>query len=251
MSMLSTFVRYQLPYITLTVLTLGFIFRIQKWLRGKKEEKEYLKSYKPIKYIIKDLFLNLVLFKNVFKKRKIMWFLILLFHFSAAAVLFGHLRGFNVWSADWFLFLGEENVEFLVEKLPVYIGWLFTFSTLALLLRRVISKDVRSISWLDDYFTIIMVILVVFTGMMTRLTATAYQPLKIEFIPGILILSIEKKPVDIWMDLHFLFTQIFFMYIPFSKLIHIVSGILTSAFYSLNKSRLEGSRIEFEKRKRS
>ncbi len=247
---ISSFIRYQLPYITLTVLVLGFIIRVQKWFRGKKEGKTDLKLYKPIKYVVKDLFLNLFLFKNVFKKRRMVWFWILIFHFSAAAVLFGHLRGFNVWSADWFLFLGEGNVEFMVEELPVYIGGLFAFSIFALLLRRVISSDVRSISWLNDYLSIFIIIAAIFTGMMMRFTLSIHQPLVIEFIPGILVLSIEKTPMDIWMDLHFLFTQIFFMYIPFSKLIHIISGALTSAFYSLNISLLEGARLEFEKGRR-
>ena len=251
MTLFSTFVRYQLPYFTLTVLILGFIFRIQRWLSGKKGEEIGLKSYKAIKYVVKDWFLNLILFKKVFKRRKMMWLLILIFHFSAAAVLFGHLRGFGIWSADWFLFLGEKNVEFMVEILPIYMGGILAFATFVLLFRRIISNDVRSISWPDDYFAIIILILAIFTGMMTRLTVAVHQPLKIEFIPGILILSIEKTPIDIWMDLHFLFTQIFFMYIPFSKLIHIISGILTSAFYSLNISHLEGSKIEFEKRKHS
>jgi len=38
-------------------------------------------------------------------------------------------------------------------------------------------------------------------------------------------------PSHHWFFLHVLFTQLLVMYIPFSKLVHVVSGVVTSALY--------------------
>jgi nitrate reductase gamma subunit len=51
------------------------------------------------------------------------------------------------------------------------------------------------------------------------------------FIPGLIVLHLEKVPSHHWFFLHVLFTQLLVMYIPFSKLVHVVSGVVTSALY--------------------
>jgi nitrate reductase gamma subunit len=41
-----------------------------------------------------------------------------------------------------------------------------------------------------------------------------------------------------WFHIHVLMTQLFVMYIPYSKFIHIISGVMTSAIYGSRRKQL-------------
>ncbi len=228
------FVCFKLPYVTLIVVIVGLANRFLSWLTKRKAValKNYgEKSLRKFLWAIRFFLTDMVFLRKLLYQKKLLWFLLILFHFSAAAILFGHLRGFGVWSLNWLNFMGEEWIVFLKEELPVYLAFT-SFTVLLLLLgRRIFMVKEKKISSLSDYLAISVLLLSILTGLGTRFYSTfSLSPLTIEFLPG-LVLKLDEQPPIIWASLHFLFTQIFFMAIPYTKLLHIISGSLSSAFY--------------------
>jgi len=227
----------KLPYVTLVVSFTGLGLRIQRWLSAPKEEQSNpLSLFAAAKYVVLDV----VLFRKTFKTDKAMWLLLLLFHFSAAGILFGHMRGFNLWSAELFAPLGGDLAVFMVKTLPVYVGYLFIATTAALLVRRVLLEDRQLKSLPNDYIALVLLLITGILGQGMRLFPPEASPTHVYdvvFIPGLVVLHLEKVPSFHWFYLHTLFTQLFFMYIPFSKLVHIFSGVAAPILYGSRRSR--------------
>jgi len=132
-SALYSFFVEKLPYITIAVFFAGVILRFNRWFSASKGPKGVpLDFVASIKYIILDV----VFFRKTFKTDKIAWVTLMLFHLGVAGILFGHMRGFNIWSASMFEPLGHDVADFMVHSLPVYVGWVFIATQVILLMRR-------------------------------------------------------------------------------------------------------------------
>ncbi|MBC8498558.1 hypothetical protein H8D40_06170, partial [Candidatus Bathyarchaeota archaeon] len=59
------------------------------------------------------------------------------------------------------------------------------------------------------------------------------------FIPNLIVLHLEKVPSHHWFFWHVLFTQLLVMYLPWSKLVHVVSGVATSALYGSRRRKYD------------
>lgn len=221
----------KMPYITITLTVLGFALMIIRWLSAPKgPEGPPVNLGAAIKYF----FLDLVLFRKTWKTHKPTWLLVALFHWSAYGIIFGHLRGFGWWSIKLFEPLGHAFAEFMVETLPVYVGWVFLFTTAILLVRRIYLEKSKLRSLPNDYIALVILLIKGILGQGMRiLPVEAYlpEPVGITFIPGLVVLWLEKLPVQDWFYWHVFFTQLFIIYIPFSKMIHIITSVVTSALY--------------------
>jgi nitrate reductase gamma subunit len=229
----------KLPYITIFIFVLGVVLRLRRWFSAPRDpEREKIDLVSSIKYIILDV----VLFRKTFKYDKINWLIVFLFHTSVAGILFGHLRGFKVWSATLFDPLGEWMAEFMVHTLPIYVGYVFIITQLLLLIRRFRLEKQQLVSLPNDYIAMILLLIKSILGQGMRLlpseaaTTTHYV---VTFIPKLVVLHLESVPNYHWFYLHVLFTQLFIMYLPFSKLVHIFSGVISPAIYGSRRKQLE------------
>ena len=223
-----------LPYITIIIFLMGVILRAFRWLSAPRGESPPLSATSAIKYIILDI----VLFRKIYKHDKVMWLLIFLFHMAAASIIFGHMRGFKLWSAELFVPLGEGFKHFLVETLPIYMGYLFIATQILLLFRRILLEGKKLLSHPNDYAALLLLLATSIAGQGMRIAPpemvnTTYT---VSFIPRLVVLHLEKIPSAPWFLLHIILTQLFFMYIPYSKLIHIYSGVITAALYGSRRS---------------
>ena len=150
---LYTFIVTKMPYITITLTLLGFALMLHRWLSAPKGPKgPPLNLGAASKYV----FLDLVLFRKTWKTDKPTWLLVALFHWSAYGIIFGHLRGFGWWSIGLFEPLGHAFAEFMVETLPVYVGWVFVITTALLLVRRIAYEKTRLQSLPNDYVALVL-----------------------------------------------------------------------------------------------
>jgi len=226
----------KLPYITIAVFLIGLALRTSRWVSAPQETHGTRFSLSAaVKYAILDI----ALFRKTFKWDKVTWLVLLLFHVSAGGIIFGHLRGFHIWSAEMFAPLGEGAAEFMVETLPIYMGWLFIATQVLLLLRRGVLENRQLLSFFNDYLALILLLITTILGQGMRVfppEAILTHTYSVVFIPGLVVLHLEKVPSFHWFFLHVLFTQLFFMYIPFSKLVHIYSGVISSALYGSRRA---------------
>ena len=226
----------KLPYVTIAVFLLGLALRTARWMsapRGGQGSRLSLSS--AVRYAVLDV----VLFRKTFKWDKVTWLVLLLFHVSAGGILFGHMRGFHIWSAEMFAPLGDWAAEFMVHTLPIYMGWLFIATQVILLLRRFVLENQQLASLPNDYLALVLLLLTSILGQGMRLfppEAVPAHAYSVVFIPGLVVLHLEKVPSFHWFFLHVLFTQLFFMYIPFSKLVHIYSGVVSSFLYGSRRA---------------
>lgn len=218
--MLYEFTTSVMPYLTLIALTIGIIYRVFGWARGGKAY-QYIVKFNLFR-LIKEVVLNIFLFKRVFYVSKLMWGLAVLMHLSVFAILFGHLRPFGIWSKEMIAWMGSSLESFMVSTLPTILGIVFTLSVAGLLIRRLVLKTPRTLSILDDYWTLILLFIIGLTGSAMRLSAHLEEAFIVEFLPNV-VFRLEETPPLFWASLHFLFVQIFLIYLPFSKLFHIFS----------------------------
>ncbi len=59
------------------------------------------------------------------------------------------------------------------------------------------------------------------------------------FIPKYIVLYLEAVPSYHWFHWHVLMTQLFVIYTPFSKFIHIISGVISPALYGSRRKELD------------
>ncbi len=226
----------KLPYVTVAVFLMGVVLRTNRWLSAPREGRgSSISVFASLKYIILDV----VFFRKTFKLDKLTWLVVFLFHVAAGGILFGHMRGFHIWSAEMFSPLGEGMAEFMVHTLPVYMGWLFIATQVLLLLRRGVLENRQLLSFYNDYLALILLLITTILGQGMRIfppEAIQANTYSVVFIPRIVVLHLEKVPSFHWFFLHVLFTQLFFMYIPYSKLVHIFSGVISSALYGSRRA---------------
>ena len=112
----------KLPYITIFVTFIGVALRVMRWRSSPPDhEKIKIDPLESIKYVILDV----VLFRKTWRTDKVMWLALFLFHGSVAGIVFGHMRGFHIWSIHMFESLGHTFAEFMVHTLPIYVGYVF------------------------------------------------------------------------------------------------------------------------------
>jgi nitrate reductase gamma subunit len=237
-SALYTFFVETLPYITIAVFTAGMILRITRWRNAATDhtnpKMEFVES---IKYVILDV----MLFRKTYRRDKVTWLLIFAFHGSIGGILFGHMRGFHIWSASIFDPLGHWMEDFMIHTLPVYMGYLLILTTFLLLVRRFRLEDKQLTSLTNDYVALIILLIAAIVGQGMRLFPPEAVPTEIYnivFIPRFIVLHLEVVPSYHWFHWHVLMTQLFVMYTPFSKYIHILTGVITPAIYGSRRKEL-------------
>ena len=122
------------------------------------------------------------------------------------------------------------------------MGWILIGSTFLLLVRRIRLENKQLHSLANDYGALLIILIAAIVGQGMRL----FPPESIEtitysvvFIPKYIVLHLEAVPSYHWFHWHVLMTQLFVIYTPFSKFIHIISGVISPAFYGSRRKELD------------
>jgi nitrate reductase gamma subunit len=71
------------------------------------------------------------------------------------------------------------------------------------------------------------------------LEAISTEAYTVVFIPRLIVLHLETAPNYHWFHWHVFLTQALVMYTPFSKFIHIISGVISPAIYGSRRKELD------------
>jgi nitrate reductase gamma subunit len=217
-----------LPWITYLIFSVGMIAQIIKWNSGApslatERKKNSLKD--TLKIFILDFVIQRKMLKKNFKSLALWVISWLTFHLPLAMILFGHLRGFGVWQVEWFTWLAPK--EFLKEILPFMTGLALLGGSFLLLIRRLLLKAPRSMSNLENYLVLFLVISVISAGDIMRLLPHSPEPLSFTIPPGF-TMNLDNTPSIIFLAFHGIIAQLIVMYLPFSKLIHMIGSLITT-----------------------
>ena len=222
-------VSYVLPFITAGVFFGGLAYRIITWWQRPRASVPLVVPPKPrsLPRTLGDIATEVTSFRRVFKGSRRLWAVTWPFHLSILVFTLGHLRLFV--NLEWLwdlLHLTPHQVELLALVGGGASGTVFMLGIFALLVRR-LRRPTRSLSVPSDYLLLLLLLAIAVTGNYMRffmeIELTEYRA----FFSSLFNLRPDaplQNPVFI---LHFLLVQSFLIYFPFSKLVHVIGGILT------------------------
>lgn len=223
------FVSDVLPFFTAGVFFGGLAYRVVSWRGRPPSVVSLVLPPKPrsIARTVGEVTTEVVSFRRVFKGSRRFWAVTWPFHVSILVFTLGHLRIFvNIeWLWD-LLRLTSEQVELLALLGGGASGLVFMLGLIALLVRR-FTMPVRSLSLPSDYLLLLLLLAIAVTGNYMRF----FMQIELEeyraFFSNLFALRLGPPLENPVFVLHFLLVQTFLIYFPFSKLVHVIGGILT------------------------
>ena len=223
------FVSNVLPFVTAGVFFIGLAYRVVQWrrrppasvsLRVPPQQRGALRT-------LGEIVTEIVTFRRVFRGSPALWVVSWLFHLSILIFVVGHLRLFFDLNWLWNLLrLTPDQVDLLALIGGGTSGTLFLLGLLALLVRR-LRMPVRSLSVPSDYLLLLLLLGIAVTGNYMRfLMHIELEPYQ-AFFSNLFNLRFGVPVDNPLFVLHFLLVQVFLLYLPFSKLVHVIGGVLT------------------------
>lgn len=149
---------------------------------------------------------------------KILWLGGWLFHVTFLLIVLRHLR---------FFLYPVPDIVMSFQQIGIWAGLIFPVALLILIARRFLNDRLANITLFQDYFILILIILIGFTGLLLKFfVRTNLVDIK-AFILGLLSFSPVQAPDSTLFIIHFSLVLILLVYFPFSKLMH-AWGVLMS-----------------------
>jgi len=179
--------------------------------------------------------------RAVFRGNRLLWLGGLIFHWSLLIVLLRHMKFFFEPVPGCVTFLQNLDGLFQIFTPTLLLTDVFIVIALCyLFLRRITNPQIRYISLISDYFSLLLILGIAVSGMLMRYFYRV-DLLEIKrFILGILSFSpIVPKNTGITFYVHLFLVSMLLAYFPFSKLMH-MGGVFMSPTRNLkNNSRAQ------------
>jgi len=220
-----------LPYITVTLFTLGLIYRLGRWAGARMMHNITLSPWLETNgQVVIKIGSEAFLFRNLFIFDKTLWAGALLMHFALLNILGGHLVGFGFLGEQFALLPGLNITAELSRVISDWLGSLFgivlMIALLYLLYRRITYEAVKSVTKPSDNLWLLYLLVLVGIGNFMRFIpdyhidyvwVREYIAALIHFQP---VMHMELLNSFLFLA-HFLLVQLLLMVFPFSKLMHI------------------------------
>jgi nitrate reductase gamma subunit len=259
-----------IPYLAFVLFIAGFIYRVLKWasspvpfhiptICGQQKSLPWIKASRvdspyTTGGVVARLALEILLFRSLLKNEKVelqeptkilfktstlLWLGAMAFHWSFLIILLRHLRLFLEPVPSLIVIL--QRVDSVLQGLfPVlYITDIIIVIALAyLFLRRVIYPQIRYISLPSDYFVILIIAGIAFSGILMRLI---YRVDLVQ-VKGWVLSMLRFHPVlpqgvNLLFYIHLFFISLLIAYFPLSKLMHMAGIFLSPTRNLMNTSR--------------
>lgn len=223
------FVSNLLPWLTAGVFFGGLAYRLVDWWRTPRSAVPLTvpPRKRSVAQALREILTEIVTFRRVFKGSKGLWLVSWLFHLSILVFVLGHLRLFFDFTWLWNLLrLTSDQVDPLALIGGGTSGTIFMLGLVALFVRR-LRMPIRSLSVPSDYFLLLLLLAIAVTGNYMRfLMHVELEPYQ-AFFSNLFSLRFGAPVENGMFILHFLLVQVLLIYFPFSKLVHVIGGVLT------------------------
>jgi nitrate reductase gamma subunit len=259
-----------LPYAAFTVFIVGFIYRVVQWAKapvpfritttcGQEKSLPWIRT-NPLENpsglwgVIGRMALEIFLFRSLFRNTKMdilqkrpvygsakwLWFFGLLFHWSLLIIVLRHLRFFIEPIAPWVNGLSAVDGFFEIGIPTLYLSDAAILTGLSFLfLRRVVVPQVRYISLFTDYFSLLLILGVVSTGLLMRhfFPADLLQ-VKNLALGWVTFSPVVPKGIGTVFYIHLCFVFVLMAWFPMSKLMHMAGVFLNPTRNLANDNRM-------------
>ncbi len=260
-----------MPYVAISIFITGFLYRVFKWstapvpfhiaavygqqksLPGIKPDR--IESPNSTRAVIVRMAMEMLFFRSLFRNDKVelknstklifggnkyLWLGSLIFHWSLLIILFRHMRFVLEPIPAVVRYIQNIDGVFQFALPALYItDLLIVVSLTYLLLRRVVFSQVRYISLTSDYFTVLLLLSVLVSGILMRHVYRIDVVGAKELAMGIVTFHpVIPEGLGLSFYVHLTLVCTLIAYFPFSKLLH-APGILFSPTRNLrNDSRM-------------
>ncbi len=208
-----------LPPITVVVFLGGLAYRIFEWRKLTMPKITLYPAPDPGADTFWSVFRATFFSPGLFKADRALWTGAWVFHAALALILIGHVRVGMDFPAIWAA-LGI-NADVMSATIGTTAGVIILLATLFLTYRRFALSRVQEISQAGDYLALFLLLAVILSGNAMRFQGHFDLNLTREYFLGFIGFQAPIPPLNGWFLIHFLFGQILFLYLPFSKLLHL------------------------------
>ena len=248
-----------IPYVAFAVFLAGFVYRVMKWgsapvpfriptTCGQGKTLPWLMPsplenpsgfWGVIGRMAQEIFLFRSLFRNtqveiiggrpVYGSAKWLWFFGLMFHWSLLIIVVRHLRFFIEPIVPWIAALSAADGFFEIGISTLYLSDAAILTGLTFLfLRRMVVPKVRYISLFTDYFSLLLIIGIVSTGLLMRHFFPAdLNAVKTLAMDWVTFSPVAPQGISAVFYIHLCFVFTLMAWFPASKLMH-AGGIFLS-----------------------
>ena len=259
-----------IPYAAFAVFLAGFVYRIVKWgsapvpfriptTCGQGKSLPWIKT-NPVENpsgfwgVIGRMALEIFLFRSLFRNTQVeiiggrpvygsakwLWFFGLMFHWSLLIIVVRHLRFFIEPIVPWIAALSAADGFFEIGIPTLYLSDAAILTGLSFLfLRRVVVPQVRYISLFTDYFSLLLILGVVSTGLLMRhfFPADLLQ-VKNLALGWVTFSPVFPKGIGTVFYIHLCFVFVLMAWFPMSKLMHMAGVFLSPTRNLANDNRM-------------
>lgn len=261
-----------LPYLAMMIFLVGCVYKVVQWAKspvpfpiqttcGQGKSLDFIKHNRleapsTNAEVVARMFLEIVTFRSLFRNTKSeihegphityesskwLWAFALIFHYSFLSIVVRHMRLFldpvPAWIGWWEFIDGIFEVgapTWYMSDVGLVAGCLLLFS------RRLITRHVRYISLMNDYFPLVLIFAVAISGILMRFfLRTDIDIVNIKQLTvGLVTLSptIGANIGSIFY-IHVFLVCVLLAYFPFSKLMHFAGVFLSPTRNLKNDSR--------------
>lgn len=247
-----------IPYLAIAIFIVGFIVRIVGWFRsavpfripttaGQQKSMPWIKQNKldnPSSRagVIGRMALEVLFFRSLFRNASTektnegitigsaqwLWLFALCFHWSMLIVVLRHFRLFFDPVPVWVNAIEGIDGMFQIGVPVLYITDLILVASITFLfLRRVIVPRIRYISQTIDYFPLMLLLGIAFSGICMRYFSKVDMSAVRELTLGLVSLHPVTNVTDPVFYIHIFLVSCLLAYFPWSKLMH-AGGVFMS-----------------------
>ncbi len=220
------FIGEVLPYIASAVFVCALLWRLAGWVRvpvpfpltlGPSGRRRGLGRVVAVGR-------EALLFDSLRRGDGRLWLWAWLLHISLVLIIVGHIAGIYYLTRQFTLVgLSAEASSRLSALSGTICGTGFLISLVVLFYRRIVIAEIRRLSCVADYFVLVLLLAIAVAGMYMRLGDDAIELAAVRaYAAGLLTLQPVPIPRHWALVSHFTLVNILLLYLPFSKLIHMV-----------------------------
>lgn len=260
------------PYVAIAIFLGGFVYRVVQWAKspvpfsiqttcGQGKSLDFIKhnrleapdtTAEVVARMLLEIFTFRSLFRNTkseihdgpritYESSKWLWLFGIIFHYSFLVVVIRHMRLFLnpvpevVAFLDWFDSMFEIGVPSMYMTTAGLIG-----GAALLFTRRLVTRHVRYISLMNDYFPLVLIFSIGVTGALMRhflrdgIDIVAIKQLAVGLVTFSPVINGEIGAI---FYIHVFLVATLLVYFPFSKLMHLGGVFLSPTRNMKNNSR--------------
>jgi nitrate reductase gamma subunit len=261
-----------LPYLALMIFLGGCVYRVVQWAKspvpfsiqttcGQGKSLDFIKHNKleapnTNAEVVARMFLEVVTFRSLFRNTKSeiydgpqityesskwLWMFALIFHYSFLVIVLRHMRLFLDPVPAWISWLELGDGLFQVGAPTWYITDIGLLAGVVLLFsRRLITRHVRFMSLMNDYFPLVLIFGIALSGILMRyFLRTDIDIVNIKQLAVGLVTFSPTIGAEIGaiFYIHFFLVCALLAYFPFSKLMHFAGVFMSPTRNMKNTSR--------------